>query len=202
MPAGPRYERVPLEEENLPSHPINRYFTGLPSTAPPSFRTVPLDQESLPHRNDESAATIMPRSERPSSVPRPEQQLSEVDGISLWGASESTPTRDANSTRDDILLRLLDGVERLEARLDSRDNTKEERQEPDIEALIRTRQQQWTRNDIVGTVLGSFFAILFLIWLGAIIIIPAVAKYKYAGAMASVATASPAAPTLISFNGS
>jgi len=145
----------------------------------------------------------MPRSERPGSgsSTRVEQQLSEVDGISLWGV-ESTNTRDANSTRDDILLRLIDGVERLEARLDSRDNTKEERQEPDIEALIRTRQQTWTRNDIVGTVLGSFFAILFLIWLGAIIIIPAVAKYKYAGAMASVATAAPAAPTLISFNGS
>jgi len=181
---GPRYEKVPLEEEDLPS---NHYFTGLPSTAPPSFCTVP---PSLPHLNDESAATIMPRSERPS--PGPEQELTEIDDppISLWGASGSTTTHDTNSTRDDLLMTLLDRMQRLEARLDAREDTKKE---VGVEAVPsrspRRLSRQWTEEELWVTC-GIFSSvILVMFFIAAIIIIPAVAKYKYAGAMMNAAGA-------------
>ncbi|KAE8440729.1 hypothetical protein EG329_006639 [Mollisiaceae sp. DMI_Dod_QoI] len=177
---------VPLEEENLPS---NNYFTGLPSTAPPSFCTVP---RTLPHRNDENAATIMPRSER--LTPGAEQELAEIDDppISLWGASESTTTRGANSTRNDILMRLLDSVERLEARLDVSENTKKE---SDLEASTSQSSitaREWTPEDM-WIACGIFTSIILaMLFIAAIIIVPAVAKYKYAGAiMASSAIPTP-----------
>lgn len=39
-------------------------------------------------------------------------------GISLWG-SDSESTRDFNAARDDVIVRLIDRVEHLEARLDA-----------------------------------------------------------------------------------
>lgn len=66
----------------------------------------------------------MPRNERvidQDGNPDPEDD----SPISLWGASESTTTttrdRDASSMKEDILVRLLDAVERLEGRMDARD---------------------------------------------------------------------------------
>lgn len=60
----------------------------------------------------------MPRNER-----RLDQDPEDDSPISLWGASESTTTRDrdAASTKEDVLVRLLDAVERLEGRMDARD---------------------------------------------------------------------------------
>jgi hypothetical protein len=40
-------------------------------------------------------------------------------GISLWGSSDSESTRDFNATREDVIVRLMDRVEQLEARLDA-----------------------------------------------------------------------------------
>jgi len=183
MPSGPRYERVPLEEENLTTvtSTLSNYFTGLTNTAPPSFRSV---IDPLPHRNDENAATIMPRSERPT--PGSEQEIDDPP-ISLWGASESTTTRE-NATRDDVLLRLLEAVERLERRLEDKE-VAQNKEEVDLEALSKDKLRHARTNDILGAIGAIIFTIIFLIWLGAIIIIPAVAKYKYASAMATAVAA-------------
>ncbi|KUJ14214.1 uncharacterized protein LY89DRAFT_720574 [Mollisia scopiformis] len=192
MPSGPRYERVPLEEENLPtSTTANNYFTGLPNTAPPSFRTIPLDQQSfspsLPHRHDESAATVMPASERPERTST--SSPADDPAISLWGATESVITMRENSSREDILVRLLDAVERLEGRLDAKAEEVQNKEEIDLEASREEKRAQRTK-EILGALGGIFVTIVVLVWLGAIIIIPAVAKYKYAGAIAAAAAAS------------
>jgi hypothetical protein len=55
-----------------------------------------------------------------------DQRLQQVEaeeasdpGISLWGSSDSESTRDFNATREDVIVRLIDRVEQLEARLDA-----------------------------------------------------------------------------------
>ena len=40
-------------------------------------------------------------------------------GISLWGSSDSESTMDFNGAREDVIVRLMDRVEQMEARIDA-----------------------------------------------------------------------------------
>jgi hypothetical protein len=40
-------------------------------------------------------------------------------GISLWGSSDSESTMDFNAAREDVIVRLMDRVEQMEARIDA-----------------------------------------------------------------------------------
>ncbi|KAE9370759.1 hypothetical protein N431DRAFT_427117 [Stipitochalara longipes BDJ] len=181
-----RYGRVPMEDDLPPSRPTNRsYFTGLPSTAPPSFHTVELNSSTpslsqpLPHRNDETAATLIPHSERPSPTPAPRPQpsmsesMTDDGGISLWAPSEvsSSEERDSNAMRDDILVRLMDRMEAIERHFATTPMIGKE--EIDLEAAKEKAEKKKWWSDFWQTLAVTLFMIWFLGVLGTTVVLSA-----------------------------
>jgi len=152
-----RYERVPLEEQNLP--PDRHYFTGIPSTAPPSFHTTP-STTHLPHRNDETAATIMPRSERPTTNERIISDIQELvePAMSVWASSEADIEHEmsADDRRDDLIVKLMDRVEQLEMRMQDKNTEK------DIEAQNSPKKSN--NSDICIAILAWIGFAIFCVW--------------------------------------